>query len=189
LVPDPVTGVYSYGARSGLITGIAADADLLNIHNGENNFELAIRRLSVGFVTTTAFAAAQLVDFYAIIARTWSTYGGGGTAISTAGSYNQRNVLMPPTVNISLNIATTGALTAGTKTLDGTAVGYIGGWSAAAGTTIPLTELLNIGTGEQPIVLRTDEGITVRSGTAFGGSGVGRLYVGFELMYCPAGTF
>jgi hypothetical protein len=68
-----------------------------------------------------------------------------------------------------LGIATTGALTVGTKTLDANAIGQVGPWSIGTGavTTYQLLpsgqNLLDATGGGMPLVLANNEGFVVRT--------------------------
>lgn len=135
---------------------------------------------------TTAFAAGPY-SFTVHRSTAWSADGGGGAAVSVTDPQMQ---LRPPTMGASLfstgfRLATTAALTAGTKTFDtlamGACFGNVGSTPAIAQMYIPSggspvtgyggrgVELLkpNIEAGEHPLVLTsnggaTSEGISIR---------------------------
>src|SRR5688572_30338776 len=78
--PIPALSWNSIGARSGLLTGLATDAPILSLRNLSANL-LLVRRMGFGFVTTTAFTAAQLVEAAAYFARSFSASDSGGSVI------------------------------------------------------------------------------------------------------------
>ena len=105
------------GAKTGALTGVAANAPVFQLQNQGTGL-LLIKRVKVCFSLTTAFATAQYLDFGLIVARGISVYGSSGTAILLTGNANH---LMTDSYNISnagCRISTTGTLTTGTRTLD-----------------------------------------------------------------------
>jgi hypothetical protein len=85
-------------------------------------------------------------------------------------------------------IATTAALTAGTRALDTNALAQIGAWSGGAGQgLVPVqNNLWDQYTGDQLIVLAPNEGLVVANLTAMGAAGVVRLYVNVEFAVVAA---
>lgn len=115
--------------------------------------------------SATAFAAGfAKVDL--IIARSWTADGSGGSTLTLAGNNQKMRSNMNTTLVGGARIASTAALSAGTKTLDTQAVGQ---YSAAIGTAtstqwIPQVDLFHVDPGgETPIVLSQNEGIVVRA--------------------------
>lgn len=185
--PMDVLGWNSVGVASGLVTGLAAGATIFSFRNLSNN-PVLVRRAGVGFVTTTAFTAAQMVSFGLSAARAFTVSDSGGTAIALTGNNaKHRTSLVTPT-SLDCRIATTGALTAGTRTVDANALGIQAGWSGAAGATIApaLNNLLSHDTGDYPVVLAQNEGLLVVNQTAMGAGGVGTAFVGIEFAEASA---
>ena len=60
--PMDVLGWNSVGVATGALTGLAAGAAIFSFRNLAAN-PIIVRRVGVGFVTTTAFTAAQMVSF------------------------------------------------------------------------------------------------------------------------------
>lgn len=130
---------------------------------------------------TTAFAAGPY-NFQAIRSTAWSADGSGGAVPTlTDPQFQLRAATMGATLfSTGFRIATTSALGAGTKTLDTLPMaglfGNVGSTPAIAEYFIPKGggatgtggegyRLLSpdIGSGEHPIVLATNEGISVRA--------------------------
>ena len=187
LNPMEVLAWQSLGARSGLITGIAALGPLFSFRNISANL-VTIRRVGAGFMTTTAFTAAQTVDFELVVARAFAVSDSGGTAISITGSNGKHRTSLSTPTSLDARIATTAALTAGTRTLDANALGQIAGWSGAVGQGIAPTvdNLLSHTPGDHPLVLAQNEGFIVRPITALGAAGVGNFYVNMEFAEAAA---
>jgi hypothetical protein len=115
--------------------------------------------------SATAFAAGfGKIDM--MVARSWTADGSGGTAATITGNNQKQRTSMGSTLLGASRIASTAALTAGTKTLDAQAVGQ---YSAAFGTAtstqwVPTFDLFHIDPGgESPLVLAQNEGFVVRA--------------------------
>src|SRR5438128_1110874 len=108
-----------------------------------------IKRIAIQVGITTAFGAAQLLDYDLIAARSFTSNPTGGTSITPATTSNKmRSATMSGslfTSSGSIMISSGTALTAGTQTLDGYSLGYaIGLDQMGAGTTatvVPATML------------------------------------------------
>jgi hypothetical protein len=141
-----------------------------------------VRRVGAGFVTTTAFTAAQQVELGLLLARNWTVADSGGTVIALTGNNGKHRTSLGTPTSIDCRIATTAALTGGTRTVDANTIGQQAGWSAGAGVTIPPSpdNLLQHAAGDYPLVLTQNEGFFVVNLFAMGAAGVGKAYVNFE---------
>jgi hypothetical protein len=63
----------------------------------------------------------------------------------------------------------------------------VGGYSGAAGVTIPTApdNLFSHQAGDYPFVMRFNEGLLITTATAMGAAGVGVLYVNLEMAEVP----
>jgi hypothetical protein len=180
--PPEVGGWHSIGAQSGAITGIAANSPLFSLRNISTKLIL-VRRVGVGFIMTTAFTAAQKVDFALMVARGFSASDSGGTAIALTGSNGKHRTVLNTVASLDCRIATTGTLSPGTRALDVNALAQQGGYG---GTTAGLVitpapaNLLSHDTGDYPLVLAQNEGLVITAPTAFGAGGIGNLFVNIE---------
>lgn len=179
--PQEVLSWNSVGASSGNLTGAAANSAIFSLRNIGSNL-LIVRRVGVGFITTTAFTTAQIVDYGVIVARSFSASDSGGTAIAVTGNNCKHRTSLATPTSLDMRISTTGALTAGTKTLDTNHLAQIGQWSGAAGAALTPApnNLISHATGDYPVVLATNEGINVMNLTAMGAAGVIRAYINIE---------
>lgn len=115
--------------------------------------------------SATAFAAGfGKVDL--VVARSWTADGSGGSAATLSGNNQKLRTGMGSTLLGAVRIASTAALTAGTKTLDTQAISQ---YSAAIGTAtstqwIPMRDLFHADPGgESPLVLAQNEGFVIRA--------------------------
>lgn len=173
------------GAKTGALTGVSANAPVFQLQNQGVNLIL-IKRVKVCFSLTTAFGAAQYLDFGLIVARGISVYGSGGTSISLTGNAHRLMTDGAYLSNAGCRIATTGTLTTGTRTLDSYYLGQCGNWMGAIGAMIPLTTLFEATPGKYYLTLAQNEGIEIAPVSAFGATGVGVLGVNIEFCEVPA---
>ena len=178
----------SVGAPSGALTGVTANLPIFSFRNISANL-IAVRRVGVGFITTTIFTTAQIIDFGLIVARAFTVSDSGGTAIALTGSNGKNRTSLGSLTSVDCRISTTANISAGTKTLDANHLAQIGTWSGAAGTqlTPALDNLLSQGSASYPLILAQNEGFNIMNITAMGAAGVIRAYVNIELA--EAGSY
>lgn len=166
-------GAYSYGALTGILpAALAANSEIFQFRWADATRFAVIRKIRISAaVSTTFFAAGVPVQIDLIKSTGWTVAGTGGTAVTPAALLKKRTSL-PSTLLAAgdMRIATTAALGAGTKTLEGASLAAI----AAAG---PITASLNgtiiapgtilwqaeIADGEHPLILAQNEGLSIRS--------------------------
>lgn len=132
-----------------------------------------VHGISISAGPNVAASTAVLAAFRATIARGWTVAGTGGTRATLTGN-NQKLRTTHTTSEVNdAGISTTGALTAGTKTLDSHDIGCV---SFAIGTGaitvapalvwVPKTNLMGdfIGSLAWPITLANQEGFVIRTG-------------------------
>lgn len=185
--PIDVLGWNSVGVPTGAVTGVAAGAAIFSFRNLSAN-PVLVRRVGVGFVTTTAFTAAQMISFGLTVARSFTASDSGGTAIALTGSNAKHRTSLATPTSLDCRVATTTALTAGTRTLDANNLAVAAGWSGGAGVTIAATlnNLLSHDTGDYPLVLAQNEGLLITNLTAMGAAGVGVATVAIEFAEASA---
>lgn len=185
LRPAELIGYYSIAGASGALTGVAAAGPVFSFRNTGSNLML-VRRVSVGFIVTTAFTAAQGLDYQLFRANSFTASDTGGTALFTAGQNKHRNSFTNITSAPDVRIASTAALTAGTRTLETVAMGFAGGGATALGATMPAGDILEQDSGDYPLVLAQNEGLVIANGIAMGAAGVIRLRVNIEFAEASA---
>ena len=179
LRPAEVINWESFGAASGALTLIAAAGPVFSLRNTGAN-PLMVRRVQIGFVTITAFTAAQALAYQLLKATGFTVSDSAGTALYTAGANKHRssftNIASAPDVRIAAAVA----LTAGTRTLEAVALGIAGGSSTGVGTSMPITPLLSHDAGDYPLILAQNEGLVIANTLLMGAAGVINLHVNIE---------
>lgn len=185
--PMDVLGWFSVSALTGNLTAVAASTPVFSFRNLAAN-PILVRRIGMGFATTTAFTTAQLMSFGLTIARNFTVSDSGGTAIAFTGNNAKHRTSLGTPTSLDCRIATTTALTAGTRTIDTNMIGTQIGWSGAAGTTIMAApnNILSHDTGDYPIVLAQNEGIVISNLIAMGAAGVGVASIAMEFAEASA---
>jgi len=189
---------YRYAGRTGTIgAALAADSELLQFRflTG-TKIRALVHKVAVNGIGIVAVATALgQLGFALRPARAWSVAGSGGTRIAVSNDNLQMETAIANSQVNDLGIATTGALTVGTKTLDandqGICVGSIG---TGAVTTYQGLELFSDrrlldadGEGQEPLTLADQEGFVVR--TVFAGPTALTYTVGFTVIWCEVTAF
>lgn len=166
-----------------MAAGMAANGELIQMRWVDATRVCVIQEVQVlEFRNITTAFAAGVYQFNLIRSTAWSADGTGGGVVSVADPQLQvRAAAMGPSLfSTGFRLATTAALGAGTKTLDtlsmGACFGNVGSTPAiaeyfipkgggATGTGGPGVALYapDSGNSEHPIVLVTNEGISVRA--------------------------
>lgn len=169
-------GSYRQTFTTGLVTTIAAGTStaghLLALRWATAGEGALIKSLEVEFILTTAFGAAQRVGFDAYVLRSYSAAHTGGTALTITGN-DGKKLTDYPAPGLAGSIANTGALTAGTQTLDSNAIarGYV--WASAIGALLGPRFYDFTATQQGGILLQNQEGLLIRNSVLMGATGVG----------------
>lgn len=170
----PVTGSwYRYAGFTGTIgAATAASSELLQFRfvSGTKTYALVYEIQLTGMGVVAVATAAGPLGFEYVPARSWTAAGSGGTRIATTGDNLQTRTSLAVSQVNDIGIATTAALTAGSKTLDANAQGnVIGSVGTGAVTTYQIMSgesgyLLDAdGEARQPLVLANQEGFVIRT--------------------------
>jgi hypothetical protein len=183
--PDELTGAYQLSMASGALTTVAASTSSAGTvfsfrYAPGGSTVCVVKRVSVGFVCTTAFGAAQQMGFGLFAARSFSGADSGGTSATLTGNNNKYRTSLATTSVSGINMATTGALTAGTRTLDAQPLGSTYFWVPGVGTSLVNTDLLSYDANDYPFVLANQEGFCIQNLILMGATGVGTLVVNVE---------
>ncbi len=165
---------YRYSGFTGTIAAaLAASSELFQFRwvSGSKTFALVHKIEVEGVAVVAAATAAGPIGFEAVPARAWTVAGSGGTRIANTGDNMQVETAAPNSQVSDIGIATTGALTAGTKTLDANAIGGIQGGVGTAAITAVMSSavisseaMLTASTaGYVPLVLANNEGFVIRT--------------------------
>lgn len=161
-------GSYRLSLLSGtMAAGLASNSEVLQFRWSDATRLCVVT--SVIFDGLSGSATAFAAGFGRIdmtVARSWTADGSGGTAATITGNNAKQRTAMGTTLLGAARIASTGALTAGTKTLDSQPVGQ---YSAAFGTGtsiqwVPQFDLFHMDPGgESPLILAQNEGFVIRA--------------------------
>lgn len=177
VVPGPMDhgarGAYSASFITGILgAALGANSEIFQFRFVHASYFALVRSIKLSAsVSTTFFAAGVPVQIEGRSARAWTAVGTGGTGITFAGNDAKKRTDFGSTVLAAndVRIATTAALGAGTKTLDGTAFASIvagGPITASLNGTIfaPHTILYQRDTSEEyPLLYENQEGFVIRS--------------------------
>jgi hypothetical protein len=179
--PDELLGAYQLSLASGGLTTVAAGAPVFSFRFAPNTGTVCVvKRLSINYVTTTAFGAAQQMGFGVFVARSFSGSDSGGSAATLTGNNNKYRTSLATAGVTDLRISTTAALSAGTRTLDSQALGSTNFWVPGVGTSLAQTDLISYDANDYPIVLANNEGLVIANTILMGATGVGTLVVNIE---------
>ena len=175
---------FVIGALSGLMTGIAAGADVCGIRNVGTR-PLVILGIRIRWVTTTAFTTAQALAFRVNKVYGFTAVHDTGTPVAVQAHHLHQSGIGGTTVGDRI------ALTEISTTISSTAaISISSGYTAedadepdvfavGAGSTLP-------GVYEDwtppglPLVLPTNTGLVINNHILMGAAGVGNLYVGVD---------
>jgi hypothetical protein len=166
LYPANVYGAYSMGARSGTIAaGASAASEVAQFYWTSTTYNALIRRVRINMASLgTGFTAGTAI-FTLRQARGATVAPSGGTALTLTTNNGKRRASMPGTSVGAIRIPTTGALTAGTTTLDAHHIGQVtAAISTAADTSfVNDADLYLCQPGHYPITLVAGESIVVQA--------------------------
>jgi hypothetical protein len=176
-------------ALSGLMTAIAADADVAGLVN-LLDAPFVVQRIRLRWFTTTAFASAQAMAFRVNKVYGFSAVHTGGTPTAVQAHYNHQAGIgttraaavvatgdRVPLTEISGVIAGTAAITTATYTGEDTDEPEV--LAMGAGSTLPSVYENYVPPGP-PLVLTKNTGLVVNLAILMGASGVGKLFVGVD---------
>jgi hypothetical protein len=192
--PPEILGAYQMGLTSGALTVVAAGGTVFSFRwaPATTTQLCLVRRVEVGFSTITAFGTAQSLQYSMQVARQWTASDTGGTAASFAQTNTAKMRTTMPTSAFAgggqIMIATTGANSAGTRTLDSQAMAFTNGTSSAIATTLPATPIWQHQSGDYPLILANNEGFIINNVQLMGATGVINLVVNVEWMELAATT-
>ena len=166
-------GSYIASFVTGILSAaLGANSEIFQFRFVHATFLALPRRIMTSAaISTTAFAAGVPPTLEARLARSWTVQGTLGTGITWGANDGKKRTNFGTTVLGAgdVRIATTVALGAGTKTLDGTPFGSVVGNTAGVGGTAPSVILPQTALWERdteavyPIGFLNNEGFVIRS--------------------------
>lgn len=166
-------GNFRVAGMSGLYTAAGGASDIVSFRWGSTTRDCVIWAIDWSWWVQTGFTAGQIVDHSLFRAKNFTASPSGGTNLVPAAGGNKNKSSHDNSVLTAFQIATTGALTTGTRTLDSLPIAYRSYW---APTTTEGVVLPAIGTILEPdfgaMYLTANEGFVIQSTTAMGAAGV-----------------
>lgn len=178
-----IKGSYRLTVQSGLTTTVAAATATaghifsMRHVNTATGAAMLLRAFEIEAITTTAFGTPQEVGFDLVIARSFSASPTGATAVTLATGNGKKFTTHPDSAFVTtgdIRVANTGAMTAGTQTLDGQGMVQGSFWSSAIGAQMAARRYDFTDTPPGGILLKTSEGFIVRNSILMGATGVVR---------------
>lgn len=174
-------GRYSLSEFTGLTTGIAANGEVFQMRWTAATNLMILRYLKVRWATITGFTAAQECALSASRVSSWSADGSGGTTITPSVTNAINRTTYPQSKIGGLRIATTSALTAGTKTIAANPFLTAMRKTLAAAATVQDTdfegEFDSMKGNIAPHIFAQNEGFVVRNVIAQGAGGTARIAI------------
>ena len=186
-------GAYRIASVSGVLTGVAAASSTAGFlwsmrwspagtsNTGNIKFAL-IQRLRARMATIHGPTATQELGIDLIMARSYSASPTGGTSATLTTNNAKKRTAFPLTQMTDIQVGNTGALTAGTQTLDAQPIAQQSVSEVAFAATVQATPgpeilLTTQDMEEYPIVLAPNEGLIIRNTIAQGAGYTARLVV------------
>jgi hypothetical protein len=166
-------GSYALSAVTGTIAAaLAANSELAQWRWTHATNLGVVRRIRVSAGMNVAATAAALLSLEAVIARSFTVAGTGGTALTITGNNAKLRTSMGTTLLGEMRVATTAALGIGTKVLDTqgigiTAYGILTGaiTTQTSGRIVPLEDLYDCNNADgHPVVSAQNEGFVIKTG-------------------------
>lgn len=160
-------GEYSMSLASGTIgAGASANSPIASFRYGGNGVAIIKRIILTVYTRDTAFTAGDGI-FALFPARSFTASDTGGTAATLTGDNGALRTSFPATGVSDFRISSTAALTAGTRTLDSTAIATI---KLPIAGTVTYTMLLNptdlwrqVNAGDYPFLVAKNEGFVIQA--------------------------
>lgn len=184
-------GMFARASKSGsMAAGLAANAPVYAFQWPSSTLLAAVRRVKIGAFTLGTGFTAGLATFDMFVARAFTAQDTGGAAVGPSGN----NAKLRTSMNASaakIQIATTGALTAGTRTLDDETIETRNMAAPASAFTSFLSQppfiLFEKLQGEHPLLLAQNEGFEIQATVP--ATGVWQFAVTVEWDELPLPTY
>ena len=177
--PEPgVLGLYTVGLTTGTIAAtLAAASPLFSLRWGSTTRLCVPDFISLGVSVNGIITTSVSMPLELVIARSFTASDSGGTALTLTGNNNKYRTSFDTSLVTDARIATTGTLTAGTRTLDSQAVATLPCVTGTAiGVPLAMTTIY-ARSSLFPIVLAQDEGLIIRNQSAGPATGTFTLHV------------
>lgn len=170
-------GNFRVCGATGALTAAGGASDIVSFRWGSTTKDCIVWWARWWWFVSTGFTGAQMVDHALYRATIFSGSPSGGTDLVPAAGQAMRKTGMRNSDLTAFQISTTGALTAGTRTLDALPMVRRGAWCAAATAGVVLAEKIDMPDSDPALLyLKANEGFVIQSITAMGAAGVIRLH-------------
>lgn len=183
-LPPGTLGSYSLAAVSGAIAATpAANDQYFSFRWGNAVNYAAIEMVYVSVATSAAITTAVPFGLDMVIARAFTASASGGTALTLTTNNAKLKTDFSTTLVTDMRIATTGALTAGTQTLDAQPMAQVvfGTGTAVGSTILTQSVLFDRAVNDYPLVLAQNEGFVIAASMT--GHATGSLRVGVNVKW------
>jgi hypothetical protein len=171
------------GGRTGALASISADNIIASVRNA-SSIELVVTRLEMAFTTTTFSSVLSGVAFgaYKVESFTASPTNGRGTDPVPVRKRSEDHSVLPA-ADVEIELANTGALTAGTPAAPTAAdpFAYLNCSACVSGAAAAYSGHVIWEPKGLALSLRRDEGLMVLCQGAFPTSLAGRFWIGLEV--------
>lgn len=168
IAPSRVRGAFRHHLVSGALGGLAAGSVIASLRNG-SVYPIAVRRILFGFAGLENPFSAGIFKFEVFVARSFTAADSGGTAATLTSDNGKLKTSFSTTDLTDFRISSGAAITAGTRTLDTTALSTIAGSVGVEPSKIYIPSQSRLFDGfapdDWPLVLEANEGLVVAATT------------------------
>ncbi len=169
-------GSFRVCGATNLLTAAGAASDIVSFRWGSTTKDCIVWWIRWWWYLTTAFTNAQISDHALYKAKAFSVSPSAGLSLVPAAGQNKRKTSHAHSALTAFQISDTGALTAGTRTLETLPMIQRGAWCPATPTLAQLGEKVDMPDPDPALLyLATNEGFVIQNITAMGAAGVQKL--------------
>ena len=179
---------YSIAMRSGALTIVAADGPVWSCQWTSTSLICVVKRIAISIGVTTAYTTAQVTRYGLYFARAYTVADTGGTAATLTTNNGKKDTRYPTTSLTDLRMCTTGAITAGTRTLDAQPLDVTQFGTTALGNASDEEWNYGMVPSRQELILRQNEGLVINNLMTMGAVGVVFLAITLEWAEVPLGS-
>ncbi len=176
---------YSLTLRSGALTVVAADGPVWSMQWTSTSLICVVKRIKLSLGVTTAYTTAQHTLFGLYFARAYTVADTAGAAATLTTDNGKLDTRYPTTAMADMRMCTTGAITAGTRTLDAQPLDVVDFGTQALGYANKEELQFGLTPARQEIILRPNEGLVINNLVTMGAVGVVMLSVTVEWAEVP----
>ena len=182
--PSGPGGFYRLAVESVGATVIASGGTIFSVRAPMSGLQFILQRFLISAVVTTAFSAAQALDYQIIRVDGFTAADTGGTTVAPLLTSNRMRTNMASSSASSIQVSTTAALGAGTGTSQSRAIGMgVVSQNNAVGSGGGMVTLFdNSQNGAHPAIFGPNEGFRVSPVTTMGSTGVVNIYYVMEWL-------